>query len=351
MPGVAHFPVPDRVKHLGRLMRAGLPRLWEVIIIAIAFVGGSIVLAAAWSLRHLLIGAVIALATVVVVITEGSYREFRSAEKAHEDEMASQRAAHAEHAAPAQGPAEDPRLPALLDLKAEGGGLRHKVLKTPAITWSLTDLDPKEHLRALAFWDKHAAEVLEPGWLEQFTAEPALSPLVLAQGPYARLMARIDARIGVLDVLIRNLQKRQDARPVATATPHGLEVVIDNERPTPFPGRALILEIEFHVTNHDPVGHPLSMRLEGGRPFFPPDGDPDDPEYLRISRIHGEMSQRRSQESLPPHVDAGQTVRGVLVNDFGWDPAHDLPGYTLIIWDGRREFRGRPHGAAEAKEE
>ena len=47
----------------------------------------------------------------------------------------------------------------------------------------------------------------------------------------------------------------------------GLEIAIDKQIPTAFPGVGLILEIEFHVTNHDPMEHRLflSMTQEGVR--------------------------------------------------------------------------------------
>jgi len=130
----------------------------------------------------------------------------------------------------------------------------------------------------------------------------------------------------------------------------GLEVVIDDEKPTPFPGVGLLLEIEFHVTNLDPVPHMLRQCMEGSRtgPFYyGPPIDREDPEHLRFLHEYGRISERRRWEQLPPRVRAGETVRGVYVIRFAWDPTGSLPDYTLIIKDGRREYRARPHGAAE----
>lgn len=131
----------------------------------------------------------------------------------------------------------------------------------------------------------------------------------------------------------------------ATPPPTGLEVVIDEENPHPFPGRALILEIEYHVTNHDTSGHRLYPRMRSDPPsslFFPPVDRQREPEYLEILYAYGRISERQIREPLPPQVRAGETVRGVYVAQFAWNPRLKLPYYTLIVSDGRREYEGRP---------
>jgi hypothetical protein len=127
----------------------------------------------------------------------------------------------------------------------------------------------------------------------------------------------------------------------------GLEVVIEDEKPTPFPGAATVLEIEFRVTNHDPVPHLLRKSIRGlNRTSFPP---PDDPDLIAARReehaIHDR--RRRNGDELPPRVQPGETVRGVYVTTFPWDPTGTFPEYTLIIRDERQPYTARPHGAAE----
>lgn len=120
----------------------------------------------------------------------------------------------------------------------------------------------------------------------------------------------------------------------------GLEVVITNEVATPFPGRALILEIEYTVTNHDAMEHMLSMGARGPL-FFPPVDKQGDPEYLEILQTYGRISERRRREA-PPRVRPGETVRGVYVVEFTWNPARYLPDYSLVVSDGRQEYEVRP---------
>ena len=108
----------------------------------------------------------------------------------------------------------------------------------------------------------------------------------------------------------------------------GLEVVIDDEKPTPFPGAAIILEIEFRVTNHDPVPHLLRTAIRGfNRTSFPP---PDDPGLIAARREEQAIRDRRRRQGheLPGRVQPGETVRGVYVTTFPWDPTSTFPDYT-----------------------
>jgi hypothetical protein len=123
----------------------------------------------------------------------------------------------------------------------------------------------------------------------------------------------------------------------------GLEVAIDRQIPTPFPGVGLILEIEFRVTNHDRMEHSLFPSMQGGSPFyFGPHGANDGAEHIRLQHAFGMISERRRGDELPKSVRPGETVRGVYVIEFDWDPVHKLPDYTLIISDGARRFTARP---------
>lgn len=123
----------------------------------------------------------------------------------------------------------------------------------------------------------------------------------------------------------------------------GLEIAIDKQIPTAFPGVGLILEIEFHVTNHDPMEHRLFLSMRGGSPFyFGPHVASNDPEHVRLRQAFGVISERRRGDVLPTSVRPGETVRGVNVIEFDWDPVRKLPDYTLAISDGRREFTAQP---------
>jgi hypothetical protein len=121
--------------------------------------------------------------------------------------------------------------------------------------------------------------------------------------------------------------------------------VIDDERVTAFPGLASIVEVEYHVTNHDPVPHYLRRSARGRNFHFSP-GE-SSPEHDRVRFAYGTISERERREPLPPRVRAGETVHGVYVMEFAWDPTGKFPDYTLLISDGRHEYSARPYGATE----
>jgi hypothetical protein len=131
----------------------------------------------------------------------------------------------------------------------------------------------------------------------------------------------------------------------------GLEVAIDREVQTPRPGIGRILEIEYHVTNHDPMEHQLFKHLEGngdgGRLYLGPPDSQADPEHQRFIQEAHRIEERRSGE-VPRRVPARGTVHGVYVTTFAWNPRRSLPDYTLVVGDGRRDFPVRPHGVAES---
>jgi hypothetical protein len=137
-------------------------------------------------------------------------------------------------------------------------------------------------------------------------------------------------------------QGRRSAKPKGPPKT-GLEIVIDKELPTNFPGTGRILEIEYSVTNHDPVEHLLRKAMRG--PFMFGSG----PDYDRVANERWEIEQRRAQrEGFPGRVKPGETVRGLYVTAFAWDPTGKFPDYTLVIMDERREYKVRPHGSAPA---
>jgi hypothetical protein len=126
----------------------------------------------------------------------------------------------------------------------------------------------------------------------------------------------------------------------------GLEVVIEDEKRTPFPGVANILEIEYCIANHDPVPHELRPAIRGVNPA--PLGSADDPEFMAVLRKEHAIRQRRQLDTPPPvRVQPTETVHGVYVTTFPWDPTGKFPDYTLVIRDERNVYTARPHGAGE----
>jgi hypothetical protein len=97
--------VQRRAEHVVRVIRAGLPRLWAVVGVVTIFIGGSALLALVWGIRHLMWGVVIALAIIILVLAEGSYRESRNAARA----------------------LDSPRLKPLRELAAEGQAMRARL--------------------------------------------------------------------------------------------------------------------------------------------------------------------------------------------------------------------------------
>jgi hypothetical protein len=86
--------------------------------------------------------------------------------------------------------------------------------------------------------------------------------------------------------------------------------------------------------------HMLSLSLQGPL-FFPPVDKQHDQEYLEILHAYGRISERRRREA-PPRVRPGETVRGVHVTQFAWNPERYLPDYTLFVSDGRQKYEVRP---------
>ena len=109
---------------------------------------------------------------------------------------------------------------------------------------------------------------------------------------------------------------------------------------------AIVLEIEFRVTNHDPVPHLLWSIRGLHQVSFPP---PEDPTLIAAHREEQAIKDRRRRngEELPPRVQPGETVRGVYVTTFPCDPTGALSDYTLVINNERHAYTARPHGAGE----
>jgi hypothetical protein len=79
---------------------------------------------------------------------------------------------------------------------------------------------------------------------------------------------------------------------------------------------------------------------------FPP---PDDPGLIAARREEQAVKERgrRNGDELPPRVQPGETVNGVFVITYPWDPTGDVSDYTLVIKDERHTHTARPHGAGE----
>lgn len=167
--------------------------------------------------------------------------------------------------------------------------------------------------------------------------------VVVAEGSYLEWKATDELRRKAESAL-GGAQAEHEIQPPPKT---GLEIVIEDEKQTPFPGAAIVLEIEFRVTNHDPVPHQLRRSMRGlNRTSFPP---PDNPDLVAArSEEHAiQERRRRNGDELPPRVQPGETVRGIYVTTFPWDPTGTFPDYTLIIKDERQAYTARPHGAAE----
>jgi hypothetical protein len=75
----------------------------------------------------------------------------------------------------------------------------------------------------------------------------------------------------------------------------------------PSPGTGLVLEIEYHVTNHDPVPHMLRRQLRGISLVAFPSG----PGSEKLYQDEHAIKQRRERAGLLHSVEPGETVHGV----------------------------------------
>lgn len=90
------------MKHWGCLFRRGYSTTPAIVSYITLVVGGSVVLAVGWGLKHLVWGIALVLAAVAVTILEGSYRQARDSEKTHAEKLTELRAEHAEELAEAR---------------------------------------------------------------------------------------------------------------------------------------------------------------------------------------------------------------------------------------------------------
>lgn len=340
--------VQRRAEYLGQAMKTGLSPLWAMIGVAITLIGGSLTLAALWGVKHLIWTPIIVLLVLLAVLAEGSYREARRRETEHAAQVA--------------------ELKGERDAKTrELEAARRETATAP------TALNPAEWIatcdesgdfpnKAMVFNLRHR--------FENLGARQAFGPLrcvvtdpggirVEATG-MARFYQYVDpifpsappVRPGLYHFLWQGrrangewVEITEGEHEVQPPPKTGLEVVIDMEIPTPFPGQALVVEIEYHVTNHDRVPHILRPALRGVN--LMPTVPTDTAEYARVLQAYGMISDRRRGDGPPRSVQPGETVRGVYVTTFSWNPNGKFPDYTLIIRDERQAYTARPTGAGE----
>lgn len=95
-----------------------------------------------------------------------------------------------------------------------------------------------------------------------------------------------------------------------------LTVTIDKHAKHVIEQKAVILEIDYSVTNNsDAVRKITPVRLDGSF-YFPA---PDDIEDVEVARIGHEIEERRRRDQLPSEVRPHETAHGVWVATFGFD--------------------------------
>jgi hypothetical protein len=195
MPNV-HLPaeLQHRAQHFSRIMKTGLRTLWVVAGALVTIVGGSLVITFAWGAKHLLWGLVIALIAGLVVLTEGSYREFRDT---------------------ARTP-EDPGLLELRTLAMQGRAMRARLL--PPERRGLTRV-PADLTSSFRAWKAKVATALEPWpeFLTQFQGSITYTPSLLLGDQVAE---EIEQRTTVLEEIVRAITEQGiPAKHGATRTP------------------------------------------------------------------------------------------------------------------------------------
>ncbi len=336
--------IERRATHLGRSMKAGLSSLWVVIAAAVVIVGGDVAITIAWGVRHLIWGLILFLMVLIFVIGEGSYQVARRREADHAEQLA----------------AAKKELPVLEAASRQEAAVPSGV--NPRAVWKAVCHESGTDRRALTFGLEHrfdnAGAFLAFGAVRCTVTDPdGITTSATGKGRYYQYTQDFfQGAPPVRPGLYRFEWEGQLSTGTWVDLTHadyevqappktGLEVVIDDEKPTRFPGVALILEIEYHVTNHDPVPHILRPRLRGLNPTPLPSAS--DPEFIKVLREEEAIRGRRRGDWLPRRVQPGETVRGVYVDTFPWDPTGTFPDYTLIIKDDRHAYPARPHGASE----
>jgi hypothetical protein len=318
---------------------------WLALITLVLGVTAGITVPLVFHLSHW-VTAVIAMGTILIVVAEGSYLEWKDADESRRQTKAALESIHAEVEAarrqavsppPAVNPdefkpyhAESGESP---DDKALTFGFDH-MLDHPG---AYTALNPRRC--TVDTPSGVTVSVTKPNRYFQYPKEFGNAPAV-RPGLYR---FRLEGQLTNGEWAFIASGEHEVQPPPKT----GLEIVIEDEKQTPFPGAAVVLEIVFCVINHDPVPHLLRRSLRWfNQASFPP---PEDPHLIAAHREEQAIKDRRHRdgEDLPPRVQPGETVRGVYIHMFPWDPTGTFPDYTLIIKDERHSYTARPHGAGE----
>jgi hypothetical protein len=153
--------------------------------------------------------------------------------------------------------------------------------------------------------------------------------------PRLSVAALAVALVGSFRAYNRERQKALASPTAIAPTPQELAVVIERETPHPMPGVAMILEVDFSVTNHDGTEHLCRLKaVSSDSLYFGPEVD--------VPRQRYAIEERRRNDLLPSRVRSGETVRGFYVGAFNWDPTGRLPSYDLQITDGWKVHDVRP---------
>jgi hypothetical protein len=178
-----YLEIQRRAKHAAHLIRAGFPSLWAVAGVIAFIVGGSLLLAFTWGIRHLNWGLVIILAVIILLLIEGSYRESRKTDRV----------------------SRSPRLLPLRELVAEGQAIQARL---PASDKRGLMSLPSDLLRDFEAWKIKATAALEP-WptcRAQFRGN-IVYPALITFEP-ARRCSEIEQRTKVFGQIVQSLAQQ-----------------------------------------------------------------------------------------------------------------------------------------------
>ena len=340
----------DRPRFWWRAVSRGTTSLntwvgWFSLVVLVLGVAAGITVPLVFDVSHW-VTAVIVMGAVLVVVAEGSYLEWKDADELRQKTKAALEGAQAELAVagrPAVSPPATVNPDEFKPHHAESG----EFPDSKALTFGFDHMT--DHPGAYAALSPRRCIVMTPS---------GVTVIATRLNRYFQYPQEFDNAPPVRPGLYRFQLEGQltsgewafitsGEHEVQLAPRIGLEIVIEDEKRTPFPGAAIVLEIEFRVINHDPVPHLLRRSIRGlHRASFPP---PDDPALITAYKEEQAIKDRRRRDGdeLPPRVKPGETVRGVYVTTFPWDPTGTFPDYTLVIKDERHAYTARPHGAGE----
>jgi hypothetical protein len=172
-----------RARHAAHLIRAGFGSLWKVAGVLTLLVGGDIALVGIWGIKHLVWGVTILLGTIVLLITDGSYRDSRAPTHA-------------------SGPSD--RLVGLRELLVEGQAMKARL---PARDKRGLIVLPSDLLNDYAGWKKKAETQLSqwPTFQAQFRGEIVIG---LSFFSTERICSEIEQRTSVFSQIVHSLAEQ-----------------------------------------------------------------------------------------------------------------------------------------------